>query len=123
MNESSKSSEPLVSNESHNPILEASLEKALDAEEASINSQPNYLTPTGSKLFDREYKILYITLLDFFDTSSRLRFFLCNKVILLCKQVIELTLFEYLGEIVSMKMISVERLAKILYALFDDVYL
>lgn len=43
-----KSSEPLITNESHNPLLEASLEKVLDAEE-----QPNYLTP-GSKLYDRK---------------------------------------------------------------------
>ncbi|CAH0722755.1 unnamed protein product, partial [Brenthis ino] len=35
-----KLSEPLISNESHNPILEASLEKALDAEESGTN---NYL--------------------------------------------------------------------------------
>ncbi|CAH1643344.1 unnamed protein product [Spodoptera littoralis] len=42
-----KSSEPLITNESHNPLLEASLEKVLDAEE-----QPNYLTP-GNKLFDQ----------------------------------------------------------------------
>ncbi|KAJ0181298.1 hypothetical protein K1T71_003383 [Dendrolimus kikuchii] len=41
-----KSAEPLISNESHNPLLEASLEKALDAEEASINNQPNYLMPS-----------------------------------------------------------------------------
>ncbi|KAG6452688.1 hypothetical protein O3G_MSEX007724 [Manduca sexta] len=47
-----KSSEPLLTNESHNPILEASLEKALDAEEI-INNQPNYLTPSGAKVFDQ----------------------------------------------------------------------
>lgn len=43
-----KLSEPLITNESHNPLLEASLEKALDAQE-----QPNYLTPEN-KLFERE---------------------------------------------------------------------
>ncbi|XP_026726233.1 extracellular sulfatase SULF-1 homolog [Trichoplusia ni] len=41
-----KLSEPLITNESHNPLLEASLEKALDAQE-----QPNYLTPEN-KLFE-----------------------------------------------------------------------
>ncbi|XP_047030363.1 extracellular sulfatase SULF-1 homolog [Helicoverpa zea] len=41
-----KSSDTLITNESHNPLLEASIEKVLDAEE-----QPNYLTP-GSKLFE-----------------------------------------------------------------------
>lgn len=41
-----KSAEPLMSNESNNPLLEASLEKALDAEEASINNQPNFLIPS-----------------------------------------------------------------------------
>ncbi|XP_026484450.2 extracellular sulfatase SULF-1 homolog isoform X1 [Vanessa tameamea] len=40
---SNKSSEQFISNESHNPILEASLEKVLDAEEAGTNSQFNYL--------------------------------------------------------------------------------
>ncbi|XP_075983810.1 extracellular sulfatase Sulf1 isoform X2 [Anticarsia gemmatalis] len=42
-----KSSEPLITNESHNPLLEASLEKALDAEE-----QPNFLLP-GAKFFEQ----------------------------------------------------------------------
>lgn len=42
-----KSAEPLISNESHNPLLEASLEKALEAEEASINTQTNFLMPSG----------------------------------------------------------------------------
>ncbi|CAH0600424.1 unnamed protein product [Chrysodeixis includens] len=41
-----KLSEPLITNESHNPLLEASLEKVLDAQE-----QPNYLTPEN-KLFE-----------------------------------------------------------------------
>ncbi|XP_049887373.1 extracellular sulfatase SULF-1 homolog isoform X2 [Pectinophora gossypiella] len=45
-----KSSEPLVTNESHNPVLEASLEKVLDSEDASINSQPNFLNPGGAKI-------------------------------------------------------------------------
>ncbi|CAH2990185.1 unnamed protein product [Chilo suppressalis] len=43
-NEPKSSSEPLVTNESHNPLLEASLEKAL--EEASTNGQSYYLNPT-----------------------------------------------------------------------------
>lgn len=47
--ESKKSSEPLLNNESHNPLLEASLEKALDLAESSTNNQPNYL-----KFFDEE---------------------------------------------------------------------
>lgn len=54
MENNKKSSEPLITNESHNPILEASLEKALEAED-SINNQPNYLTPAGSKFFDRKF--------------------------------------------------------------------
>ncbi|XP_013193151.2 extracellular sulfatase SULF-1 homolog [Amyelois transitella] len=41
-----KPSEPFLNNESNNPILEASLEKALELEDNS-NSQPNYL-----KVFD-----------------------------------------------------------------------
>ncbi|XP_059048976.1 extracellular sulfatase SULF-1 homolog [Achroia grisella] len=45
--EPKKSSEPLLNNESHNPILEASLEKALDLAESSTNNQQNYL-----KFFD-----------------------------------------------------------------------
>ncbi|KAI5642241.1 sulfatase domain-containing protein [Phthorimaea operculella] len=44
--EATKSSEPLITNESHNPLLEASLEKVLDAEGISVNSQPNYLNPS-----------------------------------------------------------------------------
>ncbi|XP_045761763.1 extracellular sulfatase SULF-1 homolog [Maniola jurtina] len=45
--EINKSSEPLISNESHNPILEASLEKALEGEETGTNNQLNpYLTPS-----------------------------------------------------------------------------
>ncbi|XP_072935819.1 extracellular sulfatase SULF-1 homolog isoform X2 [Epargyreus clarus] len=41
-----KSSEPLLTNESHNPLLEEKLEKALD-EEVSTNNQPNSLTPSA----------------------------------------------------------------------------
>ncbi|XP_068628568.1 extracellular sulfatase SULF-1 homolog [Battus philenor] len=47
-----KLSEPLLTNESHNPILEANLEKALDAEEGNVN-QLDFLSPTGSKLFEQ----------------------------------------------------------------------
>ncbi|CAH2268765.1 jg23787 [Pararge aegeria aegeria] len=43
--EPNKTIEPLISNDSHNPILEASLEKALNAEETGTNNQLNpYLT-------------------------------------------------------------------------------
>lgn len=42
-----KSMEPLVTNESHNPLLEASLEKVLENEEALLNNQANSLTPTA----------------------------------------------------------------------------
>lgn len=44
--------EPLVTNESHNPILEANLEKVLDAEEMNLNNQQNYI---GAKSLDRKY--------------------------------------------------------------------
>ncbi|XP_013166948.1 PREDICTED: extracellular sulfatase SULF-1 homolog isoform X1 [Papilio xuthus] len=47
-----KLSEPLLTNESHNPILEANLEKALDAEEGSASNQLDFLTP-GSKLYEQ----------------------------------------------------------------------
>ncbi|KAM3966764.1 LOW QUALITY PROTEIN: extracellular sulfatase Sulf1 [Aphomia sociella] len=47
--ESKKSTEPLLNNESHNPLLEASLEKALDLAESSANNQTNYL-----KIFEEE---------------------------------------------------------------------
>ncbi|KAL0850008.1 hypothetical protein ABMA28_011918 [Loxostege sticticalis] len=40
------SAEPLVTNESHNPLLEASLEKAL--EEASTNGQTDFVNPADS---------------------------------------------------------------------------
>lgn len=53
----SKKSEPAMSNESHNPVLEASLEKALDAEEAKANNQPNFLSPEG-KTFERKIHII-----------------------------------------------------------------
>ncbi|XP_045510544.1 extracellular sulfatase SULF-1 homolog [Colias croceus] len=42
----SKSSEPLISNESHNPILEASLEKVLEADDPNSNEQ-NYLSESS----------------------------------------------------------------------------
>ncbi|CAK1599996.1 unnamed protein product [Parnassius mnemosyne] len=52
-NEGSKTlTEPLLTNESNNPILEANLEKALDAEEGSAN-QLDFLSPTRSELFDQ----------------------------------------------------------------------
>lgn len=38
-----KLSAPFISNESHNPILEASLEKVLDAEETGTNHLNKYL--------------------------------------------------------------------------------
>lgn len=41
----SAKAEPLLSNESHNPVLEESLEKALDAEDGVMNNQTNFLTP------------------------------------------------------------------------------
>ncbi|XP_045542638.1 extracellular sulfatase SULF-1 homolog [Papilio machaon] len=47
-----KLSEPLLTNESHNPILEANLEKALDAEEGTASNQLDFLTP-GSKLYEQ----------------------------------------------------------------------
>lgn len=43
------SAEPLVTNESHNPLLEASLEKAL--EEASTNGQTDFVNPAGKKRY------------------------------------------------------------------------
>ncbi|CAH2068844.1 unnamed protein product, partial [Iphiclides podalirius] len=48
-----KLSEPLLTNESHNPILEANLEKALDAEEASATNQLDFLGSAGTKIFDQ----------------------------------------------------------------------
>ncbi|KAG7304370.1 hypothetical protein JYU34_011310 [Plutella xylostella] len=45
---SDKIGEPLLTNESHNPVLEESFEKALEAQ-ANQNNQPNFLTPTEAK--------------------------------------------------------------------------
>lgn len=53
---SDKIGEPLLTNESHNPVLEESFEKVLEAQ-ANQNNQPNFLTPTEAKN-DRKY--LYI---------------------------------------------------------------
>lgn len=56
--EKQKSSEPLITNESHNPILEATLEKALDAGDI-LNTQPymmmsskDFLQSSNATIFD-----------------------------------------------------------------------
>lgn len=55
----STKAEPLLTNESHNPVLEESLEKALDAEDGVINNQANFLTPGKILLFLLVSQFLY----------------------------------------------------------------
>ncbi|CAK1548407.1 unnamed protein product [Leptosia nina] len=47
-----KSSEPLMSNESHNPILEASLEKVLEADDPASNEQNSYAESLESSIIN-----------------------------------------------------------------------
>ncbi|KAI8430046.1 hypothetical protein MSG28_000479 [Choristoneura fumiferana] len=59
--EEKKSSEAVVSNESHNHILDESFEKVLESEEASLNTRPGFLTLLEKKQLDQSADISLVT--------------------------------------------------------------